>query len=175
MKKVELKKTVSVSAISYGHSEKAVWLQGLVVDVVDTNGDYVLVRNGSAVAWLAAGDVKERLPKKARPAKKVQDNAIGQIYVSSWGYDQTNVDAFQVVRATEKTLYLLPIATEEVKGTHGHMCCNVRPVKDKFIQDFSRPKIRRMGKHLFPEKASSRHRSFGLWDGSKTYYCSWYA
>ncbi|EPB7308246.1 hypothetical protein C3H43_08540 [Campylobacter jejuni] len=52
--------------------------------------------------------------------KKSKDNAngykVGDILYSNWGYEQTNVEFYQVVATTEKTIYLADIK-ENVKIT----------------------------------------------------------
>ena len=40
---------------------------------------------------------------------------IGTILVNRWGYEQTNVDFFQVIKVTEKTVVIRQIAKETVK------------------------------------------------------------
>lgn len=41
----------------------------------------------------------------------------GGIFVSSWGYDQTNVDFYKVVKVTAKTVMLIPIERKvQLKG-----------------------------------------------------------
>lgn len=44
--------------------------------------------------------------------------AVGDIFASSWGYDQTNVDFYEVVGVTPsgKSVRLVPIASEVVSG-----------------------------------------------------------
>ena len=44
---------------------------------------------------------------------------VGQVLYSSWGYDQTNIDFYQVVRVSEKgTVWILPMkrVVEKVLG-----------------------------------------------------------
>jgi hypothetical protein len=62
---------------------------------------------------------------------------IGDMFRYSWGYDQTNVDYFQVtsISPSGKSATLSPIGSEVVPGTSGMMCCDVTPVKDSFIKD----------------------------------------
>ena len=43
--------------------------------------------------------------------------APGTVLVSTWGYDQTNVDFFEVTRATRHTLWLRPIAVKRGETT----------------------------------------------------------
>ena len=41
----------------------------------------------------------------------------GDIFVSSWGYDQTNVDFHEVVKVAAKTVTLIPIERKvQLKG-----------------------------------------------------------
>jgi hypothetical protein len=44
---------------------------------------------------------------------------VGDILVSSWGYDQTNVDFYEVVKTTEKTVWFISIGSKIVDG-NGH-------------------------------------------------------
>jgi len=55
---------------------------------------------------------------------------VGDIFVNSWGYDQTNIDYFQVTRKTNKTIYIREISSE-VKET-GFMCGDSTAKKDCF-------------------------------------------
>jgi hypothetical protein len=69
-----------------------------------------------------------------RAAAKVATN-VGDIFVASWGYEQTNVDAYQVVEKKGATVTLREIALQTVEGSmvsHG-MADQVVPVKDEFI------------------------------------------
>jgi hypothetical protein len=56
--------------------------------------------------------------------------AVGQVWRTSWGYDQTNVEFFQVVKETKGTVTLRRIASAARGG-------RVFPAKDNFITDFS--------------------------------------
>jgi hypothetical protein len=60
---------------------------------------------------------------------------IGEIFRRSWGYDQTNVDYFQVVELKAKTVVVREIDSTLVEGSAGAMCGNVVPVKDKFLSN----------------------------------------
>jgi len=98
---------------------------------------------------------------------------VGDIYVNTWGYDQTNVDAYQVVRTTPKMMVLLEIDTSPVPGTDGFMCCRVVPVKDSFKRTVKSFKVRTGGRPIDGFKLNYGWAS--KWDGVKTYYNSWYA
>ena len=41
---------------------------------------------------------------------------IGDIYYTSWGYDQTNVEYFKVIRETDKSVELMAIGEEIREG-----------------------------------------------------------
>lgn len=58
---------------------------------------------------------------------------VGDLFSMSWGYDQTNVNYFQVTRLTPKGAYVREIGAESVPNTQGFMCENVRPKKDAFL------------------------------------------
>ncbi len=58
---------------------------------------------------------------------------VGQIFSMSWGYDQTNVNYFQVTRTSDSGVWVREIGAVSVPGTQGFMCENVKPAKDKFL------------------------------------------
>lgn len=41
---------------------------------------------------------------------------IGDVFYSSWGYDQTNVDFYEVVRKTDKTVFVREIEGQILSG-----------------------------------------------------------
>ena len=98
---------------------------------------------------------------------------IGSIFVCSWGYDQTNVDAYQVIeKKGAATLVLKEISLSTVEDSdHGHMSCNVIPVKDSFLENSKsmEKRINRYGISL------NSYSSASLWNGKDDYYRSWYA
>ena len=64
---------------------------------------------------------------------------IGTVLISKWGWEQTNIDFYEVVKATEKTVTIRQIAAEKVKEENLIGC--VRPIKDNFIGEPMRRKI----------------------------------
>jgi len=114
-----------------------------------------------------AAEKKERI-EMARNSVIVDD-----IFVSSWGYEQTNVDAFQVVeKKGNASVVLRPIACRAVEGTeisHG-MAQNVVPVHNAFIgEETITKRITEYG-----IKINSYSSAF-QWDGKREFYNSWYA
>jgi len=71
---------------------------------------------------------------------KVSPVEIDTVYVSRWGYDQTNVEFFQVVAATPKTILLREIAQRAVRHI-GNMSECVEPLPGEFVGAPFRRKI----------------------------------
>jgi hypothetical protein len=94
---------------------------------------------------------------------------VGDIFVNTWGYDQTNVDAYQVIRLTPKMMVLQEIGTSPIPGTDGFMCCKVVPVKDSFKATARPFKARQAQAFALNYGYCKKHI-----DGAK-YYNSWYA
>jgi len=119
-----------------------------------------------AIVWKA-----ER--KAARAAAKVaalESVKEGDIYVASWGWEQTNIDAYQVVAKKGATVTLREIAVASVEGSEGFMSDRVVPVKNEFIGGEFKKRI--TGKYINIDDV----RSAGLVeDAEKSFYRSWYA
>jgi hypothetical protein len=110
--------------------------------------------------------------KIARAAAKVaalESVKEGDIYVASWGWEQTNIDAYQVVAKKGATVTLREIAVASVEGSEGFMSDRVVPVKNEFIGDEFKKRI--TGKYINIDDV----RMAGLTEEGKTFYRSWYA
>lgn len=59
---------------------------------------------------------------------------VGDFFEESWGYDQTNVDFYQVVRisSTGKTVWLRHVRSSIVRGGDGGPADYVAPIPDDF-------------------------------------------
>jgi hypothetical protein len=116
---------------------------------------------------------RRAVEKKERITMARNSVIVDDIFVSSWGYEQTNVDAFQVVeKIGNASVVLRPIACRAVKGTeisHG-MAQNVVPVHNAFI-----------GEETFTKRITeygikiNSYSSAFQWDGKREFYNSWYA
>lgn len=60
---------------------------------------------------------------------------VGDILVSAWGYDQTNIDFYKVTRATDKSVWLQPIQKRVFEQT-GSLSETVVPW-DKAATDYA--------------------------------------
>jgi hypothetical protein len=115
---------------------------------------------------------------------------VGQIFEMSWGYDQTNVNYFQVVSVTAKGVYVREVGAHTVPGSEGRDCCNVTPNKDHFLDrsqwcggynEGNPPTFRRIqfsgGRNGSPEEPyfNFKGRYFARpVAATETTYCSWY-
>ena len=107
-----------------------------------------------------------RAVAKATALESVKE---GDLYVASWGWEQTNIDAYQVVAKKGATVTLRKIAVASVEGSEGFMCDRVVPIKDVFIGSGFKKRI--TGKHI---NIDSVRMASPAEDG-KDFYRSWYA
>lgn len=93
--------------------------------------------------WYGFNDISALLnpdqtaPKKEASSEKNAVNlagfVVGDILYSSWGYDQTNIDFYQVVKVTAKTITVKEISykSEYDSSMSGYKV----PVKNSFVDD----------------------------------------
>jgi hypothetical protein len=113
--------------------------------------------------------------RKARE-QFVNPYTMDQIVYDSWGYDQTNIDWYQIVKIGPRSVTLRPIAGQIVEAT-GSMSGQTIPAPGHFTGDPITKTIQvYMGSddnihHYIP----SKHGSIGVWKEGEKLYCSWYA
>ena len=118
---------------------------------------------------------KEHKAKRAAEKKERTEMArnsviVDDIFVDSWGYEQTQVDAYQVVeKIGNATIVLRPIACRTVEGSEGRDCQNVVPVFGAFTSEETITK--RIGEYGI--KMNSYSNAY-QWDGKRSFYNSWY-
>lgn len=105
-----------------------------------------------------------------------RQKASGTVFVNSWGYEQTNVDAYEVVAVVGKrTLELRPIAIESVQGETS-MSDQVKPVPGAFVGEVFRKRATVASYGGTPDVyVSFEFGGCSKWDGERSYYRSWYA
>ncbi|MGD0652262.1 MAG: hypothetical protein ABSA97_14190 [Verrucomicrobiia bacterium] len=83
-----------------------------------------------------AGKLKRDTERAAeRDAFRAADHVkVGDIFEHSWGYDQTNIEYFEVVAVGNKTVKVRQIAAKAVEGTQGFMSQTVRPCPGQFLE-----------------------------------------
>jgi hypothetical protein len=101
---------------------------------------------------------------------------VGDVLSCSWGYDQTNVEFYQVTATTPGTVTIREIAQKAVPDSqqaHG-MAENRIASPGVFLEKSEpvtkRPQYQKDGPGYVPMK----HGCCSLWDG-RPKYCSWYA
>jgi len=112
---------------------------------------------------------EERNRKKKEERSTPHTMKIGDIMYSSWGYDQTNVDFYQVVGTTKNTVKLRKICGKMVEHTQS-MAGYTEPVKDSFVSEDIISK--RINCRNYGSLSDFQHLS--KYD-NKPLYCSWYA
>lgn len=65
---------------------------------------------------------------------QTNENYLGKVFYSSWGYDQTNVDFYQVVAIKGKKTVILQELNSDYTAT-GSMCGEVKPILNSFKND----------------------------------------
>ena len=116
---------------------------------------------------------QEKLDRKARGNEMAAKVKVGDIFVNSWGWEQTNVDFYQVVaKPSAKTVVVREIAMRTQEGSemsHG-MADNVFPARDKFIGKEMKKQINTYGGFKVNSFSSASPAEEG-----RAYYRSWYA
>lgn len=120
-----------------------------------------------------------KIRKKANQQEQIKNIKniikIGDILYESWGYEQTNIDFYQIVKVLDASVIIREIASEIVPGTEGNMSANVRPVPDSFIGDEMKKNVifhSFSDKYYLPSKFGSITK---YENGDKGIYSSWYA
>ncbi|WGD37569.1 hypothetical protein [Lysinibacter sp. HNR] len=95
----------------------------------------------------------------------------GTIFYSSWGYEQTNIDFYEVVRVTTKTVTLRPIGASRTE-TISAMSGTVTPKPGEFTgQEFRRTIINYGDAPMVRINAIA---NASLWEGKPLFTSSWY-
>jgi hypothetical protein len=114
----------------------------------------------------------EAAERKASAAKG-QGLEVGHILVCSWGYEQTNIDFYQVTALIGKTmLELRKIGSCDASRAGGpSMTGHVVPNPDVFTGEPLRRKVRRYGKSV--SVSITDYSSAELWDGRPRWYSTY--
>jgi nuclear transport factor 2 (NTF2) superfamily protein len=122
---------------------------------------------------------KEEAYLKVKEAKKVAlQNArtqfknpyeVGQILYDSWGYDQTNIDFFQVTEIKGKTLLVRPIS--QTRTYTQQDCGNCMPVKDSFTGEAVKKVIQ---VRIYNEKINHCIKDCYVWHGTPLSWSSYH-
>jgi hypothetical protein len=122
---------------------------------------------------------KERQKLARQTAKAEFQGTIGSVFVASWGYDQTNVDAYQITaRINNQTVEVVEIGFEEVESQgFAAMSEKIKPLPVSAEKAAKMPKLlaRITAKDSIQVANKRSAGNADLWNGAEVYYHSWYA
>jgi hypothetical protein len=118
----------------------------------------------------AARKTKKKAERKAM-AKVGNPLNVGDLLSYSWGYDQTNVYFYQVVRKTARSVWIQRVCSEQIEAT-GPMSAKVRACKDTF-QKNSEP-MRKLVQVYNGRPILDMPHGVASPCGTEPQYCSWY-
>lgn len=97
---------------------------------------------------------------------------VGDILYNSWGYEQTNIDFYQIIEIKGKTAIVQNIGKTIVEGSEGFMCANVKPN----LESKGNIEQKRIMANVYNNQASfSIKNLYPYTKEEKGVYCSWYA
>jgi hypothetical protein len=120
---------------------------------------------------------KERVRQYRKHSFEPHTFKVGDVVTNSWGYDQTNVDWYRVVKTSDHFVWLQPICghTEET----GFMSGRSEPQMDVTGDDPTKWGFKSSGAKIERHKAYGSNVCMKYGSGSKwsgeTKYASWYA
>lgn len=114
--------------------------------------------------------IEARKEKRKPTEEKLKTIKLGDIYYTSWGWEQTNIDFYQVIEMKGASISLRKISTRMIEQDSWGSG-KVMPVKDKFIEEkFTKRASFELG---MPTFNISSFKTAYPWDG-KYKGCSWW-
>lgn len=111
---------------------------------------------------------KESMKLAVKDARKNFKHSyeVGQILYDSWGYDQTNIDFFQITAIKGLSVTLRKVAQNAYRT--GHDCGKCSPIKDSFVGEEIK---RRIVVHInYKHEVVSYIKDASNWDGTEKYW-----
>jgi hypothetical protein len=150
-------------------------LSNYVFKTIEEAAQWVEKTYNNLTANMQSREAEKQKRREADAAVQAADfYKVGDIVVNTWGYEQTNVDFYEVVKVGNKTIEIKEIGAATVEGSmysHG-MACELTPEPGKFLVNGKsyRLKVKAGGALSSPEGYYYMHK----WSG-RPQYCSWYA
>lgn len=108
-----------------------------------------------------------KLKEEQKQARNVPSTLkVGDIVYNSWGFEQTNVDFYEVVRANAAYVWLQSL-NQEITSATGSMSGYCVAVKGTAHGDITKHKVNNGNSVCF------RHGCGSVWDGKPKYYSSY--
>lgn len=126
----------------------------------------------AASTWLAGIFRKQEQKENRKQAQKTLSASdfykVGDILSTSWGYEQTNVDFYKVIRVLPKQIEVAELKQTSVPGSEGFMSDSRLPSDETTGRTYklcvrAEGNLSRIGHSRYPSK----------WDG-RPMSCSWY-
>ena len=92
---------------------------------------------------------------------------VGDVVVNSWGWEQTNIDFYEVIRTSPNYVWLRPIAAEEVEQT-GLMQGKKMPRRGQYLAE--QPTKHRVYHRDTGPSVNFKHGCGYRWDGTPEWY-----
>ena len=106
-----------------------------------------------------------KLQRRQSRRQEVDRVRVGQLYSYSWGYEQTNVEFYQVIERIGKKFKMCQITKRYVESERlSSMASYVVPVRDNFI-----------GESILKSSLSMKFGCLSETNDEEKHYCSWYA
>lgn len=127
---------------------------------------------------LAIQSYHEERKAERKKALEVNPFQVGQVIYDSWGYEQTNIDFYQVIEVKNKSVVLREIKGRMVPSEgYSSMAGLIAPVENSFCGE---PILKKVNAWVSETSTryylSSEHGSMSVYDrGEEGVYCSWYA
>lgn len=97
-----------------------------------------------------------------RASLKASDHfTVGDVVYNSWGYDQTNIDWYQVVEVKAKSVVIRPVARNYAETQF--MAGRCQPRRNEFTGEAQLKPLDETG------NISAKHGGFSKWDGRAVY------
>ena len=113
---------------------------------------------------------EHKIAQKLNKGKLAAEVKVGDLFVDSWGYEQTNVDAYQVVaKPTANTVIVREIGYKTVKDSEGFDCEYVTVTPNDFRGEEMTKRLNNYGGFK-----TYSHSSASKTTADKTHYRSWY-
>lgn len=98
------------------------------------------MQNYFVKTWMASQERQYNAEKAAKAAVAaaranfVNPYQVGQVFYDSWGYEQTNIDFYQITEVGNKVVKMRKIGQIMTRSA-GDMCEYVKPAVDTFVGD----------------------------------------
>ena len=163
--RIEADRSALLAKMYFGRARKPVWFYKF------RNAEHMETHIQKAIAGaesILAQKAQHKLDLKVKKAGILNEIQIGSVFCWSWGWEQTNVNFYQVIAKSGSKLTVREIGFKTVSTTSS-MSDNVVPVRDDFIGSTENVILNNHG------SIKRGHGWANLTDYVQSHYRSWYA